>query len=122
LKLLADQNVHSRVVLALRRAGYDVEFVQETMPGRADQEILARSDIGTLIFITGDKGSGRWIFDQGLPPPLAVLFSRLPHKEWAITAERLSAILERGVRPGQMITITKSGERPKPFAIGAEND
>ena len=122
MKLLADQNVHSRVVLALRTAGYDVEFIQETMPGRADEEILARSDIGTLVFITGDKGFGRWIFDQGLPPPLAVLFSRLPHKEWAITAERLSAILERGVPPGQMITITESGERAKPFAIGAEND
>lgn len=110
------------MVLTLREAGYDVEFIQETMPGRSDEEILARPDISNLIFITGDKGFGRWIFEQGLPPPLAVLFSRLPHGKWATTAKRWIAILERGAAPGQMITITESGERAKPFSIGAEND
>jgi hypothetical protein len=122
LKLLADQNVHRRVVLSLRDAGYDVEFIQETMPGRPDQEILARPDIGAMIFITGDKGFGRWLFEQGLTRPLAVLFSRLPHGDWAGTSERLLALLERGVMPGQMVTITKDGERAKPFPIGASND
>jgi len=92
------------------------------MPGRADEEILARPDIATMIFITGDKGFGRWIFQRGLPPPRAILFSRLPHGEWATTAKRLIAILERGVTPGQMVTITETGERAKPFSIGAEND
>lgn len=109
-------------MLALREAGYDVEFIDETMPGRTDQEILARPDVAYLILITGDKGFGRWIFKEGLPPPLSVLFSRLPHGEWAATAERLIAILMRGVPPGQMVTITESGERAKPFSIGAEYD
>jgi predicted nuclease of predicted toxin-antitoxin system len=121
VKLLADQNVHRRVVLRLREAGYDVEFVQETMPGRLDEQILARPDISGLIFITGDKGFGRWIFDLGLPRPMAILYSRLSQPDWAATADRLLLILEQGVAPGQMITITKDGERRKPFPLGATN-
>ncbi|WP_353204680.1 DUF5615 family PIN-like protein [Sphingomonas sp.] len=121
MKLLADQNVHRRVVLQLREAGYDVEFILETMPGRFDPEILARPDIGSLIFITGDKGFGNWIFNLGLPPPLAILFSRLPHSEWAVTVDRVIAVLERGTMAGQMITITQDGERTKPLPIGAPN-
>lgn len=121
MRLLADQNVHARVVARLRQAGYAVEFIQETMPGRLDEAILARSDIGMLIFITGDKGFGDWTFNKGLPRPNAILLSRLPHPEWALTADRLIACLERGVAPGQMITITKSGDRTKPFPPGASN-
>ena len=113
VKLLADQNVHRRVVVRLREAGFDVEFIEETMPGLSDQEILSRPDIGEMTFITGDKGFGNWIFKLGLPAPDAILFSRLPHGEWQSTAERLVAILERGSIAGQMITITKSGERSK---------
>ena len=121
MKLLADQNVHRRVVLRLREAGYDVEFILETMPGRLDPDILARPDIGEFVFITGDKGFGDWIFHQGLPRPSAILFSRLPHPQWADTADRLIALLEEGVQPGQMITITKGGERVKPFPLGASD-
>ena len=119
MQLLVDQNVHKRVVERLRFAGFDVEFILETMPGRLDDEILARSDIGELVFITGDKGFGDWLFNKRLPQPRALLLSRLPHAEWLATAERLIAVLERGAEPGQMITITKDGERVKPFPTGA---
>lgn len=121
MRLLADQNVHRRVVECLRQAGFDVEFILETMPGRPDEEILARPDIGSLIFITGDKGFGDWLFNKRLPQPLALLLSRLPQPEWQRTSDRLIAILERGVLPGQMVTITKDGERAKPFPVGADN-
>ena len=113
MKLVADQNVHRRVVLHLRDVGFEVEFLDETMPGRSDQEILSRSDIGDAIFITGDKGFGKWIFNEGLPAPHAILFSRLSHSEWRSTAERLIALLEGGSIAGQMITITNAGDRAK---------
>ena len=121
MKLLADQNVHRRVVLRLREAGYDVEFILETMPGRTDEQILARPDIGRLIFITGDKGFGDWIFNLGLPAPLAVLYSRLPQPDWAVTVDRLIAVLEGTPLAGQLITITKDGERAKSLPTGAND-
>ena len=100
-------------MLSLREAGYDVEFIQETMPGRSDQEILSRTDIGNVIFITGDKGFGSWIFNLGLPAPNALMFTRLPHFEWRLTADRLIALLEGASIAGQMITITNTGDRRK---------
>ncbi|WP_375288907.1 DUF5615 family PIN-like protein [Sphingomonas sp.] len=121
MRLIADQNVHRRVVKRLREAGYEVEHIQETMPGRSDEDLLRRADIGEAIFITGDKGFGDWTFNKGLPRPRAILLSRLPQPEWATTADRLIACLERGIAPGQMVTITKSGERIKPFPPGANN-
>ena len=121
MRLLADQNVHARVVERLRLAGFEVEFILESMPGRLDHEILARPDIGDLIFITGDKGFGDWLFNKRLPQPRSLLLSRLPQPEWRTTADRLIAVLERGVPPGQMVTITKDGERMKPFPTGAEH-
>lgn len=121
MRILADQNVHRGVVTRLREAGFDVEYILETMPGRLDHEILARQDIGELIFVTGDKGFGDWIFNKGLPRPYAVMLSRLPHPEWPATAARLIAWLEQGIAPGQMITLTPNGDRTKPFPTGATN-
>ena len=113
--------MHRRVVQSLRGAGFDVEFILETMPGSLDEQILARPDIGTLIFITGDKGFGDWLFNKRLPQPHALLLSRLPQPEWRDTVDRLIAVLERGVPAGQMITINKDGNRIKPFPAGASN-
>ena len=121
MRIIADQNVHRRVVLRLREAGHDVEFIQESMPGRSDEKLLHRGDITDAIFITGDKGFGDWTFNKGWPRPHAIILSRLPHPEWAATADRLLACLERGVPAGQMITITRSGERAKPFPLGAND-
>ncbi|WP_375396979.1 DUF5615 family PIN-like protein [uncultured Sphingomonas sp.] len=121
MKLLIDQNVHRRVVLCLRKAGYDVEFILETMPGRLDQEILARTDISTLVFITGDKGFGDWVFNQGLLAPLAILLSRLPHGEWQATADRLIEVLEGGASPGQITILIKDGVRRRALPSGVNN-
>ena len=121
MQLLADQNVHRRVVVCLREAGFEVEFILETMPGRSDQDILARDDIGEFVLITGDKGFGDWIFNKGLGRPLAILLSRLPQPEWATTAGRLIDVLEQGVAAGQITTITRDGTRIRPFPTGVQN-
>ncbi len=94
---------------------------KKQMPGWLDAQLLQRADIADAVFVTGDKGFGDWTFNKGLPRPLAILLSRLPHAEWAFTADRLIACLERGIEPGQMIAITKGGERAKPFPPGADN-
>lgn len=121
MRLLADQNVHRRVVVCLRDAGFDVEFILEAMPGRSDQHILARADIGEFVLITGDKGFGDWIFNKGLGRPLAIILSRLPQPEWATTARRVMDVLEGPVVPGQIITVTRDGDRIRPFPLGVRH-
>ena len=119
MRLLADENTHIVVVQRLRKAGFDLEWVAQSTPGVTDEDILARADIGALVLITNDRDFGDLVFSRHRPCPKTVLYTRLPHRAAELTATRLIALLEAGVPTGQMITLTKNGERAKPFPPGA---
>ena len=121
MELLADENQHPLVVARLRAAGYRVEWIRESSPGTQDEDILARPDIGSVVLLTYDRDFGDLIFNQGLPAPVAILYTRLSRAEPDQIAARLLALLEGGVATGHMTTITKDGERLKPFPLGASN-
>ncbi|MHA6724101.1 DUF5615 family PIN-like protein [Sphingomonas sp. RS2018] len=121
MRLLADENQHPAVVARLRAAGYAVEFVRETSPGTQDVDILAGADIGTLVLITYDRDFGDLIFNRGLPPPAAILYTRLSRADPEFVAVRLLALLEAGVAADHMTTITKDGVRRRPFPTGEDN-
>ncbi|BCA60441.1 DUF5615 family PIN-like protein [Sphingomonas sp. HMP6] len=121
MELLADENQHPTVVARLRQAGYRVEYVRDSSPGAQDKQILARPDIGSVIFLTYDRDFGDLVFNRGLQPPLAIMYTRLNRAKPEHIADRILALLEAGVATGHMITITKDGERLKPFPAGANN-
>ena len=116
---LADENTHKGVVTRLRDAGLDVEWLSQSTPGGTDHDILSRADIGRLVLITCDRDFGDLIFSRGMPTPRAILYVRLPHRQADATADRLLSLIERGGIEGHIITITKDGERTKPFPAGA---
>ena len=118
---MADEGLHGRVVQMRRAAGYDVTWVKEVASGTADADILAWPDIAEYVLLTNDRDFSDLIFNHRRPQPLAVLYSRLPHRLAADTFQRFVALLEGGIAPGQMTTITKSGERAKPFPSGVAN-
>ena len=121
MKLLADENQHPLVVARLRKAGYVVDSIAESCPGSQDRDILMRPDITEYVLLTYDRDFGDLIFNQGLPAPAAILYTRLSRIEPETIAARLLTLLQKGVPVGHMITITKNGKRVKPFADGAEN-
>ena len=121
MRLLADENTHGILVARLRGAGFDVEWISESAPGISDAAILDRADISTLILITNDRDFGNLIFNEGKPAPRALLYTRLPHRAARDTADRLARLIERGDIDGHIITLTKDGERRKPFPAGASN-
>ena len=118
MRLLADENVHGKVVAALRGRGYDVAWVKEIARSADDSDILARPDIGAYVFITNDRDFGDLILRQRSPAPLAVLYTRTPHRDWEGTTALLVAELERGVTPNQIATITRDGVRRRAFPTG----
>jgi hypothetical protein len=73
----------------------------------------------TTVLITCDRDFGDLIFSRGMPTPRAILYVRLPHRQADATADRLLSLIERGGIEGHIITITKDGERTKPFPAGA---
>jgi predicted nuclease of predicted toxin-antitoxin system len=120
LKVLADENVHPVVVERLRRAGFDVEWVAESSSGMTDKDILQRPDIADILLVTYDRDFGDLIFNQSFPAPRAIVYSRLGRADPRHAADRIAALIEDGISAGHMITITKDGERMRPFPAGAE--
>ena len=121
MHLLADENQHPLVIARLRSAGYNLEAIKETMSGADDIDILLRADIGSLTLITYDRDFGDLIFNYGLPVPAAILYTRLSRADPTSIANRLLTVLAAGVTDGHMTTITKDGERLKPFPPGANH-
>jgi predicted nuclease of predicted toxin-antitoxin system len=122
VRFLADENVHGKVVQSLREYGLDVEWIKESSRGIADPFILRRADIGLLVLITNDRDFGDLIFNKGLPLPHALLYTRLPHRDWQNTADRLIAVIETGVSAGHIVTMTIDRNRTSPFPPGARHD
>ena len=84
MKFLADHNVESVVVLALRQAGFDVASVAERDEQLDDPEVLRWSEQEERILISNDKDFGELAFLQELAS-VGILLVRLP----AATAEFL---------------------------------
>jgi predicted nuclease of predicted toxin-antitoxin system len=122
VRLLADENVHGKVVRALRERGFEVEWIKESSRGISDSLILSRQDIGSLILITNDRDFGDLIFNQGLSPPKALLYTKLPHRDWQLVANRLIAVLDEGVSAGHIVTLSSDRNRISPFPFGALYD
>lgn len=121
MRLLADENVHRKVVMALRQAGLTVEWVRESSAGAEDPDILGRPDIAELVLVTNDGDFGTLIFKDRRPSPRAILYTRTPHRDWQTTTQLVIAELERGVVANHMTTITKDGVRRRPFPTGEDN-
>jgi predicted nuclease of predicted toxin-antitoxin system len=119
MRLLADENVHGKVVQAMREHGFDVEWVAESSHGMIDQDILGRDDISEFIFITNDSDFGDLIFSKGMPAPKVMLYTKLPHRDWQFVADRLIAALEDNLPARHIITISPDQNRMRPFPSGA---
>jgi predicted nuclease of predicted toxin-antitoxin system len=115
LKLLADENLNRLIVRHLRLVDFEVGWVRESCPGAQDQDILSRADIGELVLVTFDRDFGDLIYRRGFPTPRAILYSRLSRANPQAIADRLVALIERGVVDNHMTTIAAQGERLKAF-------
>jgi predicted nuclease of predicted toxin-antitoxin system len=115
VRLLADENVHGKVVARLRAHGYDLEWIKELSPGTSDTQILERLDISALVFITNDRAFGELVFAKNKPCPAAVLYTRTPHRNWELTVKRLIAVLDTDLINDQFVTIAPESVRYKPL-------
>jgi predicted nuclease of predicted toxin-antitoxin system len=121
VQLLADEIVHRKVVLRLRELGFEIEWVRETGPGTLDPAILRRLDIADHVLITHDRDFGELVLRRGLAAPLAILYTRIEHRDWQTTSKRLAVILDAGPAPNAITTITRDKVRVRPYAAGVQN-
>ena len=64
--LLADENIDSPVVKALRKSGHQVLHVTEMEPGITDELVLQRANGFSALLLTEDKDFGELVFRQRL--------------------------------------------------------
>ena len=77
MKLLADENVPLRTVMALRRSGEDVLAVAEVSPGAGDEDVLRLGRTQGRVIVTFDRDYGELVFRQRLMPPARCSVSAL---------------------------------------------
>ncbi|MFQ5739316.1 MAG: DUF5615 family PIN-like protein [Acidobacteriota bacterium] len=64
MKCVADENVDSSIVTALRDSGHDVWYVAEEKRGIEDDEVLQKAAGENALLLTGDKDFGDLVFRQ----------------------------------------------------------
>lgn len=62
MRLLANENVPSDAVNALRESGHDVVWIRMDAPGSRDDDILARAREQSRVLVTFDKDFGEMAF------------------------------------------------------------
>ena len=65
LSFVADENVESDVVVALRGLGHHVVDVPRSSPGAADDSLLEHARSRNAILITSDKDLVTWCIGSG---------------------------------------------------------
>jgi predicted nuclease of predicted toxin-antitoxin system len=76
-RLLADENVPSPAVSALRQEGHDVVWIHEEAPGTPDVVVLARAQQEGRVVVTFDKDFGELAFRLGAATTCGVVLFRI---------------------------------------------
>ncbi len=66
MKILADENLESEIVEALRVAGHTVSDIKELSPGAEDPDVLALANEASALLITNDKDFGELVYRERL--------------------------------------------------------
>jgi predicted nuclease of predicted toxin-antitoxin system len=94
---LANENVPRDVVEAIRQAGIDLEWVQETAPGAADPQVLAMALADNRVLVTFDKDFGELAFRLGLDSSCGVVLLRPRLRSPQFLAQFVVTVLQQPV-------------------------
>ena len=91
--ILADENIHADIIIALRQHGYNVYSVKENKRGERDINIAAFSVETPRIILTSDKDFGEIVFAQK-KPVAGVILLRFSFNDRQLIILRLINFLE----------------------------
>ena len=90
--LLADENIHSEVVLALSGQGKDVRSaVEEGLAGASDVEVLRRAHSTARVVLTHDSDFGLLAVRNG-EPLIGIVFLRPGHLQASFVIQTIAAV------------------------------
>ncbi|QMU66454.1 MAG: toxin-antitoxin system, toxin component [Flavobacteriaceae bacterium] len=94
--ILADENIPSTIIGALREKNIEIYSIYENNRGISDREIIEVSQNPPRIILTEDKDFGEWVFAHGVKS-ISVLFLRYRYVErFEITQILVNLIEQKG--------------------------
>jgi predicted nuclease of predicted toxin-antitoxin system len=91
--ILADENIHTYIVHALREAGFEVISVTELNKGIKDEKVIEWALENDYLLLTEDKDFGEWVFAHHIKD-LSVLFLRYAFYEFKEISQSLIYLLK----------------------------
>lgn len=82
-KIVADESVDFRIVLALRKSGFEVYAISEQLPSLKDESVLHIAFQNEALLITEDKDFGELVFRLHLPHK-GILLIRIENRDLKI--------------------------------------
>ncbi len=106
MRFLADESCDFDVVRALRRAGFDVFSISESIPRAEDSEVIELALREKRILLTEDKDFGRLVYSYG-QETLGVVFLRFPtFARKQISRDVLNMVKQQGEKlVGSFVTV-----------------
>jgi len=116
MRLLADENINSDLVVWLRAGGHDVIAVREVARGEPDSRVLELAAEGDRVLLTEDKDFGELVFRERLPAAGIVLlrFHTRTYAEFLELFESFWPDIDRQAL-GRFIVATNRALRVRPL-------
>ena len=116
MRFLANENISSGVIQALRALGHDVLSAKELMRSAPDDEILSRAESENRIVITHDKDFGELAYRWGLPPGGGVILFRLQKRSPENDNHRILEVMQSDIEwEGHFSVVTDYQIRCRPL-------
>jgi predicted nuclease of predicted toxin-antitoxin system len=96
-KFLANENVPADAVDSARRAGHDVSWIKDILPGASDIAVLNLSLMEGRVLVTFDKDFGELAFRSGKEKACGVILLRPRLRSPEHLARFLAAVLAEPV-------------------------
>ena len=116
MKFLADECCDLGLVEFLRKKGHQVDYIQESLQGLTDREVLKRAKKDERVLLTEDKDFGELVYRLRLPSHGIILLRFNPHDK-KIKYQRLFQLISTYSKklPGNFIVIDKQKFRIRPL-------
>jgi predicted nuclease of predicted toxin-antitoxin system len=94
--IIADENIHSTIISALRNAGIDVYSIYESNRGLNDEGIIDLARNMKFSILTEDKDFGEWVFAHHVRD-ISVIFLRFSFTDTSLIAQILCDYLNQNI-------------------------
>ncbi len=94
--ILADENIHTTIISALRNSGIEVYSIYESERGLKDEEIIALAKKWNYSILTEDKDFGEWVLSHQVKT-ICIIFLRYAFFETETIANILCEYLKNHV-------------------------